>query len=51
MQDNWKTAHSYMKSVGINMKGIEPAGEFLLIEEYPLPLSPFLLYITCPLYN
>ena len=24
--DNWKTAHDFMKSVGINVKGIEPAG-------------------------
>ena len=28
-QDNWKTAHEYMKGVGINMYGIEPAGEYV----------------------
>ncbi len=26
-QDNWKTAHGFMRNVGINMYGIEPAGE------------------------
>ncbi len=26
-QDNWKTAHSFMRRVGINMYGIEPAGK------------------------
>lgn len=25
-QDNWKVAHGFMASAGINVKGIEPAG-------------------------
>ena len=25
-QDNWKMAHEYMKTLGINVRGIEPAG-------------------------
>lgn len=29
-QDNWKTAHSFMTRVGINMWGIEPAGTVLV---------------------
>ena len=27
-QDNWKTAHEYMKAAGINVRAIEPAGLF-----------------------
>ena len=25
-QDNWKMAHEFMKTLGVNVKGIEPAG-------------------------
>lgn len=28
-QDNWKVAHEFMKSAGINVKGIEPAGIYV----------------------
>ena len=30
-QDNWKVAHEFMKSAGIYVKGIEPAGINLLV--------------------
>ena len=29
-QDNWKMAHEYMKMLGINIRGIEPAGTTIL---------------------
>jgi len=27
-QDNWKVAHEFMKTLGVNVKGIEPAGMY-----------------------
>lgn len=41
-QDNWKVAHEFMKSAGINVKGIEPAGKYIS------PMKISVVVLMCP---
>ena len=42
-QDNWKVAHEFMKTLGVNVKGIEPAGMYK-VDYKASRYYPFFLY-------